>query len=281
MFLSRNLTLLASLVLSSSAVVAHPAWIMPSQSLFEKPSVVTVDGALSEDGSVFELNHRPLRFADGFYVLKPDGSSYSPKSEHYVSYTGRYRSSIEVPLAMEGSYRLGLSSYQIEVVEDKSQEKGHGGDEKGASDKGRGDKKEPAADKPASTLKPGDRVENISRIETFVSVGRVTTIRPLNQGIEMIPQTSLADLHAGQSSRFRFLMDGKPLADLKVTLIKDGTRYRKDEEAIHLQSDDKGDITVKWPHNGMYLLEARGSDTHGQYAQRNFRYVGSLEVLPQ
>src|SRR5690606_35847747 len=56
----------------------------------------------------------------------------------------------------------------------------------------------------------------VSRMEVFVTSGKPsdTVLKPTNSGLELAPITHPNDLFAGETASFRFLLDGKPAADI-------------------------------------------------------------------
>jgi uncharacterized GH25 family protein len=100
----------------------------------------------------------------------------------------------------------------------------------------------------------------------------------------LIPVTHPNDLFAGEASKFRFLLDGKPAANLNVVLQPGGTRYRNEQQEQQLKTDANGELSVTWPNPGMYWLESVLQDQKTsvkQAKQRRVSYVATFEVLPQ
>lgn len=88
---------------------------------------------------------------------------------------------------------------------------------------------------------------------------------------------------AGETAHFDFLLDGKPAADLKVTVIPAGIRYRDELKEISLSTDKDGAVSITWPQAGMYWLEAVSSqpskNSTSPATQRRASYTATLEVL--
>src|SRR5690606_17924248 len=89
---------------------------------------------------------------------------------------------------------------------------------------------------------------SVSRMEVFVTAGKPsdTVLKPTNQGLELVPVTHPNDLFAGEAANFRFLLDGKPAANLEVTVIPGGIRYRDQLNEIKVKTDKDGKFSVKW-----------------------------------
>ncbi|MFN3433125.1 MAG: DUF4198 domain-containing protein, partial [Sphingomonas sp.] len=123
-----------------------------------------------------------------------------------------------------------------------------------------------------------------SRNEVFLTAGAPTTtvLKPTGKGLEFAPVTHPDELVAGETAKFRFLIDGKPAPNLKVTVIPGGKRYRNDEGAMNLTTGADGVLSVTWPAAGMYWLNATATDaktTTPRATERRMSYVTTLEVL--
>ncbi len=99
----------------------------------------------------------------------------------------------------------------------------------------------------------------------------------------MLAKTHPNDLFAGEAANFAFLIDGKPAADLKVTVIPEGIRYRDTLNEMTLTTDKDGVFSITWPQAGMYWLEAVNSkplkSTQSPATQKRDSYSATLEVL--
>jgi uncharacterized GH25 family protein len=223
------------------AAHAHRGWMMPSATVLSgNEPWVTVDAAISNDLFYFEHNAMNL---DGLVVFAPDGSKATPENQG----KGRYRSTFDVKLAQKGTYKIAVlgdslnASYKL------------GGETKRA----RGTAESLAKDIPAAA-------ENLSvnrfqsRNEVFVTSGKPTeqVLRPTGAGLELAPITHPNDLMAGETARFRFLLDGQPVAGIEVTVVPGGVRYRDQLGEIKTTTDAQGEFSIKWPGPGMYWLNA-------------------------
>ena len=77
------------------------------------------------------------------------------------------------------------------------------------------------------------------RVETYVTVGTPSDVKATGAGLELVPLTHPNDLYAGETAKFRFLLDGKPAKDLEVEIVAGGTRYRDAPDEI-LAQDRQG-----------------------------------------
>lgn len=273
---------LAALLLSGAAQ-AHRQWMLPSATtLSGADSWVTVDAAISND--LFYFEHFPMQ-TDGIAVTEPDGTP--GKIENAAK--GRYRSTFDVHLTKPGTYRIAnvstgiMGSYLLNGKRERLP---------------RGTTK----DKLAAAIPAGatevQTAEMSNRNEIFVTLGAPTTtlFKPVGEGIELVPVTHPNDLVAGGAATFQFLLDGKPAAGLKVTVIPGGIRYRDSLGQMDLTADKDGKVAISWPEPGMYWLNATiGGEREGGNAagtpaaprpdapagppQRRASYVTTLEVL--
>ncbi|HEY1181733.1 MAG TPA: DUF4198 domain-containing protein [Rhodocyclaceae bacterium] len=249
---------------------AHRTWLLPSATVLDgKEPWVTFDAAVSEDLFDFDTNAQKL---DVLEVLGPDGTAVKPEN----AFTGRLRSSFDLKLAKPGTYKVSMVregamvSYKV------------GGELK----RWRGDEKDMAKEIPANA--EGVQVtRQHARQETYVTAGKTSDAVLKKQsgvGIELVALTHPNELFAGETARFRLLLDGKPLANHLFGIVPGGVRYRGVLNEIAISTDAKGEFSVKWPAAGMYWLNAswpaRG-DGPPVMVPRRASYSVTLEVLPQ
>ncbi len=265
----------AALISVPAMLSAHRMWMLPSGTVFSgTDSWVTIDAAVSND--LFFFDHQPLRL-DGVKVWQPDGSEGKLQN----GATGRYRSVFDVELDKPGTWKVGtqmaavMGSFKVDGVEKRVG--GRGGPRPG----------QPApltvADIPANATDV-KLIEVLSRNEVFLTAGAPTTtvFKTSGKGLEFAPVTHPDELVAGEAAKFRFLIDGKPAPNLKVTVIPGGKRYRNDEGAMDLTTGADGVLTVTWPTAGMYWLNATATDAKAatpRATERRMSYVTTLEVL--
>ncbi len=277
---------------------AHRAWMLPSATVFSGDDPwVSVDAAVSNNLFVFE--HAPLRLdgigtdappaanpsasagpaggpppmrrtAARLQLIAPDGSLLKAENGSL----GRYRSTFDVHLTQKGTYKLAVASGGL-VASWK---------ENGENKRWMGAPENFAREVPAKAdnLKVTQRN---NRVEVFVTSGKPTrdVLKPTNVGLEMVPVTHPNDLFAGETGEFAFLLDGKPAAKVKVSVIPGGSRYRADQKETVYTTDAKGRIRIQWPAAGMYWLEAEleGKGDGKPATERMATYSATLEVLPQ
>jgi uncharacterized GH25 family protein len=124
--------------------------------------------------------------------------------------------------------------------------------------------------------------QSLGRVETFVTAGKPTAVKPVGRGLELAPVTHPNDLFTGEEATFQMLLDGKPAAELEVNVVPGGSRYRDKVGEIKLKTDKDGKFSVKWAQPGLYWIEAGMEDakvTVPQAKKRRLSYAGTVEVL--
>ena len=261
------LALAATLPIAASA---HKAFLVPSTTVLSDPedAWVTFDASVSND--LFYFNHHALDL-DHLVVTGPDGKPVEAENKN----TGKWRSTFDVHLTQPGTYRVAIENSGVfaAYVDAKGEKKRW----RGSVDK--------LGEIPADA-KDVQISESQNSVNTFVTLGKPsdTALKPSGHGLEFVPVTAPNDLYAGEAAKFRFLVDGKPAKDLKVTIIAGGTRYRDKQDEIAATTDANGEFSVTWPAPGLYWLSAsldKQKPTIAKAKERRLGYVATLEVLPQ
>ncbi|WP_286233665.1 DUF4198 domain-containing protein [Thalassotalea sediminis] len=262
-----------TLLTITSAANAHRVWIKPSKTVLSgEKNYVTFDAAVSN--TLFVPEHFPFR-TDGIVATAPDGNQLSLENVAQ----GKYRSTFDLALTQEGTYRIGSSSAGIRAFwEDKEGKRKMWPPRRG---KAKGDTFETAVPKNAKNL----RVTYSSRkVETFVTLGQPTTknLQPTNKGLELITLSHPNDLFATEAARFKFLIDGEPAVNAEIEIVPGAMRYRNAAESITLKTDNNGEFSIIWPNAGMYFLEASYKDNKAPAPAtvRQGNYAATFEVLP-
>jgi uncharacterized GH25 family protein len=224
-----------------SAASAHRGWIVPSFTVLSGDGAwVTLDAAISNE--LFYADHNPMRL-DAVTVTAPDGSVDKIQN----ATTGKYRSTFDVQLAKPGTYKIGsaTSTVMASWTQDGQVKRFRGSPDDFA-------KQVPAG---AADLKT---IKSFNRNETFVTRDAPTTtvFAPTGKGLELVPVTHPNDLVAGEAATFKFLLDGKPAADLEVTLAPGNSRYRSTPGDFKVKTGPDGSFKVTFPEAGMYWLNA-------------------------
>nr|MBL8456444.1 DUF4198 domain-containing protein [Zoogloeaceae bacterium] len=255
-----------ALCLAAPFAKAHEVWLLPSSTVLSSTGYITVDGAVSND--LFYFNYRPMAIRDNLFITAPDGGAVQP--ENMVR--SELRTAFDANLTQPGTYRLAAVNSGVMA----SWKEG------GETKRWRGAQSELATNVPANAAELTVR-EGVSRVETFVTVGKPTTIVPTGEGLELAPVTHPNDLYAGEAATLGFTINGKPAPGVEVILIPGGTRYRDQLAKVELVTDAQGQVTYTWPSAGFYYLKAGVNDTNTSAGnvERRLSYTATLEVLAQ
>ncbi len=223
------------------AANAHRGWIVPSFTVLSGDGAwVTLDAAISNE--LFYADHNPMRL-DAVTVTAPDGSVDKIQN----ALTGKYRSTFDVQLAKPGTYKIGSATSMVMAS----------WTEGGQVKRFRGSPEDFARQVPAGAadLKT---IKSFNRNETFVTRDAPTTtvFAPTGKGLELVPVTHPNDLVAGEAATFKFLLDGKPAADLEVTFAPGNSRYRATPGDFKVKTGADGSFKVTFPEAGMYWMNA-------------------------
>ncbi|WP_299593558.1 DUF4198 domain-containing protein [uncultured Microbulbifer sp.] len=268
-------TLLAGLMAAGIAMQAeaHRAWILPSSTVLSGDDpYVTFDAAVSN--TIFFPDHVALG-ADRVSAFAPSGK----KIELENSAKGKYRSTFDVQLKEEGTYRIGVASAGLRAFwkDDEGKRQMWPGRGQQADDS----EFDTAVPKNAKDLRV---TQSSHRIETFVTLGAPSdsVLKPQGVGLELVPVTHPNDLYAGESASFKLLIDGEPANQAEITFVPGGSRYRDKQEEIKLTADAAGLFSVTWPSAGQYFMEADFEDGKAKAPAtiRRGSYSATFEVLP-
>ncbi len=220
---------------------AHRAWMVPAFTVVSGDGAwVTVDAAVSNE--LFYPDHRPVRL-ESITVLAPDGSVDKLQN----GLTGQYRSTFDVQLNKPGTWKFVTASNTVQAS----------WTENGVVKRFRGSAEDFAKQVPAGAadLKT---IKGSNRNETFVTRDKPTTevFKPTGKGLELVPITHPNDLVATEAASFKFLLDGKPAADLDVTFVPGGSRWRATPGEIKVKTGPDGVLKFTLPEAGMYWINA-------------------------
>lgn len=232
---------LAALTFTALPLLAHRQWMLPSSTVLSGADPwVTVDAAVSNE--LFYFDHVPMRPV-GLTIIRPDGT----KGEAENLATGKYRSTFDVHLTQPGTYKIANVSTTVFAT----------WDDNGTPKNWRGTAEafEREVPKNAKDLKTS-RMSN--RVELFVTSGKPTAkaLELTGVGLELAPDTHPNDLVAGEAAKFRLMLDGKPAANLEVTVIPGGIRYRNQLHEQKITTDAEGRFSVTAKEPGMYWINA-------------------------
>lgn len=254
---------------------AHRPWLLPQATNVEgKETWVTIDGAISE--GLFDVDHNALKL-DGALVTDPDGA-ITPAPTPLM---GKQRSSFDLKMTKTGTYKVSLVNSSA-----MASYKEAGGTE---TKRFRG----PEADLAKSIPAGATNVRTLrthNRLETFVTSNRASTgaLKASGVGLEMVPVTHPTEMRSGETATWRFQLDGKPLPNFAFSFTPGGVKYRGVLGEQRLNTDAKGELSLKLPAAGMYWLHAtypasmeKGMPETGPADARRFSYAATLEILPE
>lgn len=249
--------------------MADRPFILPGMTLNSgNAPLITFDAAVGEN--VFYFDHNTLSI-DNLVITAADGSVVKPEGVAL----GKLRNSFDLRATLQGTYKVSIVNDFI-IANYK---------ENGAPKRWRGSAEAFAKEVPANAEEL-QVIHSQGRIETFVTNGKPndTALKPSNKGLELAAISHPNDIVDGEPASFRMLLDGKPAAGVKVTVIAGGARYRQNLGEKTYTTDADGKFTVQWQGAGMYWLQARTSDNKPAVStakERRASYIATLEVMPQ
>jgi uncharacterized GH25 family protein len=266
---SNKLLVAAVLATCAAAASAHRPWLLPSSTMVDGDApVVTVDAAISED--LFRFDSFPLQ-VDDLIVTGPDGARVPTSSRS----AAKRRTTFDIALPKKGTYRIaGVTDGAFASWKVNGETKRW----RGAPDGLQAAVPADAQDLQVTRMR--------GRAETFVSYDSASAAPAApTDGLAVQPLTSPTDLSAGDTSRFVLTLDGKPLADADVTLVRGGNRYRYKIGEVALKTGADGTFSVTWPEAGEWWLGVnhggRGAGGTVQAPAQRASYSATFEVLPK
>lgn len=262
-----------TLLVTMTQAHAHRQWLLPSSTQIDaKEAWVTIDGAVSENLFDFDTNALDL---DNLQIVAPDGSLLSPSN----SVTTKFRSSADIKLAQKGTYKISNVSQNVMASYTLN----------GESKRWRGT--EENMTQIPSEAKDINVSRTFTRLETYVTVDKATdsVLSMTGQGLELLPLNHPNELFSKESTRFKVLLEGKPLVNHMVSIIAGGVRYRGILGEIAAVSDKNGVIEVTWLNAGMYYLKTTYPQAGEMLADgkrpampaKRYNYALTAEVLAQ
>ncbi|EJU10378.1 hypothetical protein LH128_24477 [Sphingomonas sp. LH128] len=293
----------ASSMLATPAL-AHRMWLLPSTStLASTNEYVTVDAAVSND--LFYPDHVAMDPAQ-VSVWAPDGTDGKVENAS----KGRHRGTFDVALNKAGTWKIGMERASVmgtfKVGTEEWRVGGRGrpqGAPGGPGAPGAGAPAgAPPAGGPGGPGGPGGQpprmvptvadipanatdiklTEVTSRNFVYVTAGEPSKVALTGKGLEFDPVTHPDELVSDEEGSFRFLIDGKPAAGIKVEVVPGGKKYRAAEDAQELTTGPDGVVKVKWPVAGWYWLNASVEDTKPadkKASARRMSFTTTLEVV--
>lgn len=255
-----------------SSAQAHRLWIKPSTTLSSGESEwVTFDAAVAN--TIFFPDHHayPAKFLTAW---DPNKKEIEMQNAQKL----KYRSVFDLELTQQGTYKVFAATNSLRASwkdADGKRKRWPGRGEIGTAEDFY--KKVP---KNADSLSVS---QNASRLEVYTTLQAPSdaVLKPTGSGLELDGKTHPNDLYTGEPVTLGFLMDGAAAKGTKVTLVKDGEKYRDEAGALEFTADKNGEIEFEFEQPGMYWLEAEFEDDQAQApaTKRQGNYTLVVEVL--
>ena len=249
---------------------SHRMWLMPSATILSgNGQWVTIDGAISND--LFFPNHHPTPI-DMIKAYDPDLNEV----KLHNAKQGQLRSTFDIQLQREGTFKV---QHLRRLVWANYQEKGKDIWWRGSYEK--------LLEQDFFKRKDLKLEDYLIKVETYVTAGEPTPIKglPKAKGVTLIPTTHPNDYYIGEAQELQFVVEGKPLKDVEVQLVKGQDRYRDKVNELKLKTDQNGKIQFKLDEPGRYWLflwtYLKPYQKHGFEFSNSVGYSLVFEVMPQ
>lgn len=269
--MKNKVLVLLAVTLGLHTAQAHRLWVLPSSTVLSGENAwVAFDACVSNN--IFFANHRPLSL-DSVVATAPDGNKLTIENPQ----AGNIRSTFDVKLEQQGTYRIGVERKGLMAFYKDGEERR----------RWQGTREELVSQ---GIVKKDDVriVDSNSAVIAFVTLGNPSkkNLEPKNQGLEILfPDTHPNDLVTNEEIKVAFLLDGKPAAGLEITVIKHGDRHRNNPGEVTLTTDAKGETTLTFPEAAFYWLEAettsKAEPVEGVEVNKRASLSLTLEVLPE
>lgn len=247
-----------SFLLGAPLVHAHSPFIVPTSFQPLHEGWVSLDAGFAE---IFFQSE--VAFDKGnFQVMTPTGEWVAPaRIEQFTT-----RSLIEYQIKKEGTYRFstGVRKAAIFRKYEINGEVKHTRDPKEVLPEG------------AKVL---DHFQSVTLADTYVTLKAPTkaSLKPYNQGLEIVPVTHPNDIYANESFSAQVLLDGKPLSDTEVSLFIGYDMSEQEKALVTAKTDKNGKVEFTATNAGVYLLYVRKSAPAPKGAEApNYGYVYTL-----
>lgn len=247
--------LLAALV--GGAAQAHSPYLLPNDFDATGRDHVTVQASFTEHMFVPDIAMK----SDDFHVVGPDGARVAVTPVYL-----RDLAVFEAPTPVDGTWRI-TSGQRV-----------------GRTAKAVFEKGEWVFLDPEKPLPPGAKaveMQSLTTAETYVSRGAPTTtaLAPLGKGLEFHAITHPDSIFAGEDATFEVLLDGKPLPNQFITLVRGDERYAEKAKPVEVVSDAAGKFVIRAPQVGVYLAMTRYRIApKGDEAGRSLTYALTFEA---
>lgn len=240
-------SMLAGLVFVNVAN-AHTRWILPSHFTISKEGGEWVTFDVTAGNATFAFD-KPAG-AETAQVTMPDGRQERP---NFVL-RGKRRSVFDFEFVEEGTHKVAINNVPSYYTRYKA-------GRRDTTKRIRANKVERATLLPEES-RDIETAIMFTRAESYITVGKPSEQAFQLEGkyLELMPITHPSDIVAETPATVQFYFNGKAQAGVKVVIIRDGEKYRNQQEQIDVVSDEKGMITFTPKTAGRYLLVAKHQD---------------------
>jgi uncharacterized GH25 family protein len=242
--------LFALALLTTTSAQSHNRWLLPSHFAVssEQDAWVMID--ITASNETFNVD-KPMG-ADRLLISGPNGNRVPVGA----SFRGHRKSVVDVNLKDSGTYQLLLaseprywSSYQL-----PDSDKIHWLNNTNKSNRS------PSLPHNAKNVKS---YASSARVLSYVTLNQPTSNFTLTgKGLELTPLTHPSDIAENEPVKLQFMFEGQATKNVKISIIKDGVRYRNNPNALSLTTNENGIIDFQLSSAGRYLLIA-------EYEQEN------------
>lgn len=261
----KSLTLsLALLTISSTSLIAHRSWILPSMTSFSSEGAwVTFDAAISND--LFFPNHHAMGL-ENMKAYAPDGTEVALENKT----DGEIRSTFDLQLNQTGTYK----------VESKRQMVFAYWSEEGEKKRWRGSMQELETSKTLS--KEGVSIMKASMSsQTYITNGKPNklALAPEKKGLEVnFVSSHPNDLYTNEESVFNLVLDGKSIEGVGVEIYQGNDRFHDESEPLKAITDKDGKVTFIFPKSGRYWLTASHEVEAGEMKGKPLKKKASINL---
>lgn len=223
---------------------AHNRWILPSHFNLSNDKGEWVMADITASNETFNVD-KPMG-ADKLEITGPNGKRVRVGS----SYRGHRKSVVDIHLEDSGTYQFKMggeasywTSYQLIGDEKKHWLRGV-------------NKLQRQGQLPKGAIN-AHTMESYANVLSYITLNTPSKgFKTTDKGLEFVPVTHPSDVAQGEQAQFKFIFNGQPQAGVSVEIVREGVRYRNDQNVLKLTSDKKGIINFTLAQAGRYLLMA-------------------------
>ena len=232
-----KIMVLAALIASSSAALAHTPYLQPTSFEVNRSGKVSFDASFAEKFFVPEVAFNNSIFT----ITGPSGKQVTPEFLSVLS----VRTIAEHTLKDSGTYRVSTGNRLGKIFKVYKKD----GERHSAKD-------------PKAPLPKGAKLlsffQSNTKAETYVTKGRPSkqALKATNNGLELVMNTHPNELFVGDEISMNVQYDGKAIDDLTVDVMLAKDQFSTDKAAYQVTSN-QGKLSLNVDQPGTYLLRAR------------------------